>query len=315
LKFFITGGSGFIGHNIVNHLQSVGHDVIAFDNLSRHKDDIKLNPTIDFIQGDICDLESLKKVMKSVNCVIHLAAINGTENFYSQPQNVLKVGIEGTLNVIKSSEINNVETLIFASSAEVYGSPQEIPTDEDVSLIVSDVKEKRFSYSGSKIAGELMMIHIASQSIPRPIIFRPHNIYGPSMGHEHVIPQLISKVKKANVSNGSVSIDIQGSGNESRAFTYVSDLVKALDILIDSGKANEIYNIGNPKETTILELVSKIGTNLGIQIKTHPSEIVNGSPNRRCPDITKIKKLGFEPNVDLDEGLSLTIPHYWEVKD
>jgi nucleoside-diphosphate-sugar epimerase len=153
------------------------------------------------------------------------------------------------------------------------------------------------------------MVHYASQVIERVLIFRPHNIYGPSMGNEHVIPQLLNKIA-LHKDNSQIKLQIQGNGLESRAFTYVTDLLQGLEILLSRGKNGEIYNIGNPKEVSILELIELIEKIIDKTINVLPGMIQSGSPLRRLPDISKIELLGFKPKVDIEEGLKLTIPHY-----
>ena len=196
---------------------------------------------------------------------------------------------------------NNIRQYILISTSEVYNNPKTIPTPETESLIIPDVNNPRFSYSGGKIISELLAIH----SKLNTIIFRPHNIYGKNMGQEHVIPQIVKKI----LDSKDGTINIQGNGTETRSFCYIDDAIDGM-ILGSTSKTKNIFNIGTTYEISILKLVNKIANILqrNIIIKTTP--IQEGSPKRRCPDITRLQKLGYNPKIDLDDGLKLTVEWY-----
>jgi nucleoside-diphosphate-sugar epimerase len=163
-------------------------------------------------------------------------------------------------------------------------------------LVVPDVFNPRYSYGGGKIITELMAVNNA-KFFERMMIFRPHNIYGPDMGHEHVIPQLINKAK-----NKPEFLEIQGDGSDTRAFCYIEDFIDGLMILLEKGQHNEIYNIGTEEEVSIYKLACKIADYFDIKTISFVKN-VKGGTNRRCPDITKLKKLGFSPKISLTDGL------------
>ena len=135
------------------------------------------------VPGDVRDYETVLKATSNIDYVYHLAAINGTENFYKKASKVLEVGVKGVLNTMDASIACNCEKYIFASSAEVYQEPTSIPTNETERLIIPDVLNARYSYSSSKLIGEMLSFHYLSKSEVKPIVFRPHNIYGPDMGN------------------------------------------------------------------------------------------------------------------------------------
>ena len=132
-----------------------------------------------------------------VDEIHHLAYVNGTEFFYSAPELVLDVGVRGMINVIDACRANSVGTLVLASSSEVYQTPPHTPTDETAPLVVPDPLNPRFSYGGGKIISELMAINYGRKDFERVLIFRPHNVYGPDMGFEHVIPQFCRRLQDA----------------------------------------------------------------------------------------------------------------------
>ncbi len=316
-KILITGGSGFLGSNLANELaKKKSNKVYIFDNNFRGniKNLEKLNNLI-FIKGDIRNTENLKKIIKKVDIVFHLAFINGTRNFYEKPDLVLDVGITGTINIIKliNTTKNKVKKFIYASSSEIYQTPKKIPTPEDVQAIIPNLMNPRFSYGGAKMIGELLTLYLLKKSIKK-IIFRPHNIYGPNMGSLHVVPQFLQKIKNKlknlKKKTQKLTIKIQGNGKETRAFCYIKDAIDAIIILSKKGKDNEIYNIGNDKEYSIKELIKKIEKIVNVKILVKSGKLEKGSTLRRCPNINKIKKLGYRPKWSLEKGLLYTSKNY-----
>ena len=197
-SFLITGGTGFIGSNICKLLIKKDCHVKIFDNNSRGSiNNIKnFKKKIKFIKGDIRNKKLLNKALQNTDAVIHLAYVNGTEYFYTKPVEVLDIAVKGILNVIEGCINNKVKELYLASSSEVYQTPNKIPTDEKESLKIPNIFNPRYSYGGGKILTELMGIHYGKKYFKKLIIFRPHNVYGPNMGYEHVSPQFISRFKK-----------------------------------------------------------------------------------------------------------------------
>ena len=307
-KYLVTGGTGFIGRSLVSALIKKGYDVTVLDNESRGSFEKfgKVAEELKFIKGDIRDKEVVLKACKNINSVVHLAYINGTENFYKKPDLVLDVGVKGMLNVIDASISNNVEELFLASSSEVYNNPSCIPTPENVPLIIPDPLNPRYSYAGGKMISELLVLN-NSKHFKKTIIFRPHNVYGPAMGYEHVIPQFIMKMKALSK---DAKFPIQGDGLQSRAFIYIDDFTAGLMNVLQKGKDREIYHIGTSDEISIKDLAFTIAKLFDIKITIVAGELTQGSPERRCPDITKIKKLGFQPKIHLEQGLRKTIDWY-----
>jgi nucleoside-diphosphate-sugar epimerase len=137
------------------------------------------------------------------------------------------------------------------------------------------------------------------------IIFRPHNVYGRDMGNEHVIPEFINKISSKD--SKEIRLNIKGSGQEIRSFIYIDDFIRAFDSIFKKGKHMEIYNIGTQKKIKIIDLAKLIGKKLQKKISFKKTSSFRGSTNIRCPNILKIKKLGFKPKVSLEEGLDRII--------
>jgi nucleoside-diphosphate-sugar epimerase len=301
-NFLVTGGTGFIGSSICELLVKRGHKVTVFDNNSRGslKRLLRLNNKIKFIKGDIRDKSKVFKSLKNINAVIHLAYINGTKYFYEKPDLILDVAVKGLVNIFDGCKKNNIKELYLASSSEVYQTPLKVPTKEDEPLKVPDINNPRYSYGGGKILTELMGIHYGKKFFKKLIIFRPHNVYGADMGNEHVIPEIISKIRKIKKNK---ILKIQGSGNEIRSFIYINDFVKAFSCLLTKGKHLQIYNIGTSKSMKIKELVHSISKIMQKKIVIKTTPLRKGGTKIRMPDITKIKKLGFKPKYSIDQGL------------
>ena len=306
--FLVTGGTGFIGSNISNFLVDKGHNVKILDDNSRGsiKKIKKFKRKIKFIKGDIRDRKSVNKALKNTDAVIHLAYINGTKYFYNKPILVLDVAVKGILNVIDGCIKNGIKELYLASSSEVYQTPDKIPTDEKESLKIPNIFNPRYSYGGGKILTELMGVHYGKKYFKKLIIFRPHNVYGPNMGQEHVIPQFINRFKSLKGKN----FKIQGTGNEIRSFIYIKDFLSAFNLILDRGKHLNIYNIGTMEEVSIKELATSVGKSFDKKLNIISSGVLKGSTPRRCPDISKIQRLGFRPKVSLDMGIEKLVDWY-----
>jgi len=309
-NFLITGGTGFIGSNISNLLIKNNHKVKIFDNNSRGSIQKikKIKNKLKFIKGDIRNINHLNKSFKKVDAVIHLAYVNGTKNFYEEPVKILDIAVKGIINVIDCCIKNNVKELYLASSSEVYQTPNKIPTDENEPLKVPDVFNPRFSYGGGKIISELMGIHYGKKFFKKLVIFRPHNVYGPNMGYDHVVPEFIIRLMKMKKNNNN--FEIQGSGNETRSFIYIDDFISAFDLIIKKGKHLNIYNIGTQEKIKISRLAKIISSFFNKKIILKRKNIRKGSAKNRTPNINKLKKLGFKRKFSLSSGLSKTINWY-----
>tara|TARA_A100001388_G_C28774320_1_gene506174 strand:+ start:5563 stop:6513 length:951 start_codon:yes stop_codon:yes gene_type:complete len=310
-KILITGGGGFIGLALSNFLSEQGHDVTIFDNFSRvSRNKLIKKKDIKVVKGDIRDRNIVLNNTKNFDTIIHAAYINGTKFFYTKPELVLDVAIKGILNVIEACRKNKVKELILISSSEVYQLPKKIPTPEDVPLVIPDVMNPRYSYGGGKLISELLLMHSHIKTLKKFFIVRPHNVYGENMGREHVIPELIIKIKKKLKKNLQTNIKIQGKGSETRAFIYIGDFVKAFNILLKKGKTRNIYHIGSSQEITIKKIIDKISKIINKKVYFTKGSLKAGSVKRRCPDIKKIKKLGFKNFKFNNFGLRKTINWY-----
>jgi len=313
-KYLVTGGTGFIGSAIIKKLLlKKSNKVVCLDsnirgNLRKLGDDLK---KIKIITADIRNLKALIKASRKVDCLIHLAFLNGTEYFYNRPDLVLDIGTKGIINVIEACKKNKIKELIIASSSEVYQKASIIPTPENIPLSIPNVFNPRYSYATGKILSEVIAIN-NSKLFKRLIIFRPHNVYGPDMGSEHVIPQFIIRMKKSisKKKAGKIKFFIKGSGKETRAFNFIDDFSDGLMKIINKGKHLNIYNIGSQEEVTITGVAKLIANHFQREITIVKGPRHPGSTLRRCPDISKLKSLGYKPKVKLKEGIKIITDWY-----
>lgn len=312
-RIAITGGSGFIGAYLVRKLVALGWEVSVLDTLIRG-DESRLAPVIDHIRlhhVDVRDQDGVTAAIKGHDVVMHLAAINGTENFYKHPELVLDVGIRGALSVVNACRAADVPDLVIASSAEVYQTPSVIPTPEDIALMLPDSLNPRYSYGGSKIISELIAFNYGQEHFRKVQVFRPHNVYGPDMGTKHVIPQFILRASRCSDQGPEPTpFPIQGNGQETRAFCYVDDAVDGILCMYEHGHDRQIYHIGNDEEVSIKLLAKQVGQTMGLALDVQPAAAAAGGTVRRCPDITKMRQLGYEPKVNLAVGVQRTVDWY-----
>lgn len=307
-RYLVTGGSGFIGSSLVRRLVAAGHSVRSLDDNTRgvvsRLDDMR--DDVEVVNGDVRDAGVVRRATEGMDGVFHLAFVNGTEFFYSKPEVVLDVGVRGMLNVLDACKRCDVGELILASSSEVYQTPEHCPTDETVALSVPDVLNPRYSYGGGKIISELLAINYGRKGFDRVMIFRPHNVYGPDMGWEHVIPQLVVRAVEriAATPTGVVDFPIQGDGSQTRSFIHIDDFTAGVLAILERGKHLNIYHIGTEEEVSIRDLATRIVSHFGREARIVEGALPAGGTLRRCPDITKLRALGFEPRISLDGGLA-----------
>ncbi|GHV60292.1 nucleoside-diphosphate sugar epimerase [Campylobacterota bacterium] len=316
----VTGGAGFIGFHLAKHLHKLGYVVTVIDDFSRGRKDIDLEeflakPNVKIVSADMTKTDFFTKLENRYDEIYHLAAVNGTKNFYDCPEKVLKVNILALMNLLEWIDPTNCGKFLFTSSSEAYAgtitefgnSHDYIPTKEDIPLTINDVFNPRFSYGGSKLIGEILTInYMRSKQVPFSVI-RYHNIYGPRMGFDHVIPEFCKRIYEK-----TDPFPIFG-GDETRAFCYVLDGVEATVAVMNSDKTNsQIVHIGNSKEeikiSDMASLLLEINNyNVNIDIKNAPE----GSVKRRCPNTDKLFALtGASARITLVEGLKLTNDWY-----
>jgi len=312
VKILITGGGGFIGSHLADHLIALGHDIVALDVSPDYKVRHLLdNPRFRYVKGSVLDSDLLENFIAHADLVYHLAAVVGVEHYVGDPLEVLNVNVNGTQIVLKLCH-RHEKRVVFASTSEVYGKSPETPFREDGDRLLGSTRIDRWCYSTSKAVGEHFCFAYGSLGLPFSIT-RFFNVYGPrldALDVGRVITIFMGQLLRGE------DLTVIGDGRQTRAFTYVDDAMKAMAA---AGLKNEalggIFNIGSDRETTIVELAEAMirahpGT--GSRIRFVHQEDIYGryyeDVPRRTPDITRMRTiLGIEPMTPLEEGLRKTI--------
>lgn len=313
----VTGAAGFLGFHLARALSSrQDMHVTCVDDFSRGEYDETYRAlgnldNVTCIEADLCDPSSVESLPSDLDYVYHLAALNGTQNFYERPMHVIRACTLPTLNLLDkyASVSGSKPRFVFAGTSEAYASTVTrfswpVPTAEDVPLSIDDPKNPRWSYAVSKMHGEVA-VNQTGRTTGLPVtVIRYHNAYGPRMGDKHVIPDFLARARNNR-------FELFGHA-DTRSFLYVDDAVRATMMVAESPDCiGETINIGSEEELTMEELGIKIMQVIerNEKITLHPSPA--GSVKRRAPDIAKLRSLTkFERRVSLEDGLSATAQYY-----
>ncbi|MCH8289746.1 NAD-dependent epimerase/dehydratase family protein [Candidatus Poribacteria bacterium] len=315
----VLGAAGFIGFHLSRYIADEGHQVTLCDNFMRGKQDLDFAnllsaPNVRFVEADLTQLSSFNLFNEHYDEIYLLASVVGVRNAETQPHEVMRINTNITHNTLTwaKDQHHNIGKILYASTSEVYAGGVSlghvpVPTPEQIPLTIEDIRNPRFSYAISKLWGEACCLHYANAYALKISIVRYHNIYGPRMGFAHVIPELLMRIL-----NGENPLTVYGV-DQSRAFCFVSDAVKASIKVMRSGQTNgEIVHIGNDtREILISELLEQLLNIASVRPQLSLNPAPEGSVKRRCPDITKLRQFtGFAPEISLNEGLVKTFEWY-----
>ena len=306
MKYFITGGAGFIGSHLAEKLIARGDQVVVFDNLSTGLDKnlSGIKEKIKFEEGNILDKAAIDKLVSESDYVVHLAAALGVFNIVNKPLESLKTNLQGSEIVLEACDKYRKPVLV-ASTSEIYGKNDKVPLNEEDDRIIGHPLKSRWSYSEAKAVDEsLAYFYYLENKLPIRIV-RFFNTVGPrQVGHYGmVVPRFVSVALK------NEPLSVYGSGDQIRCFCHVSDAVRGLLLVVDSDKAvGEVFNVGNNQQISIMELAKKVieitGSNSTIENIAYEKAYPEGFEDmqRRVPDISKIKQvLGWSPEINLDQ--------------
>ncbi len=318
MKTLITGGAGFIGSHLSNYLISQNQLVVILDDFSgvdvKNQSQLIEGNNLSIVQGSILDHDLVTKLMKDVTHCYHLAAALGVEKINNDPINLLEINSKGSQIVLNAAANVGVRSLL-ASSSEIYGKNPNMPLREDSDRVLGSPEIARWSYSEAKAMDELHAFELYRHKSFPVTIARFFNTVGPRQSGSYgmVLPRFV----KAAISNQPVTV--YGDGTQSRTFCSVTDVVDALVLLMNSKESiGQAFNIGSTNEITITELAQKV-----IKLTNSTSEIIYKKhsevfgdhfeePQRRVPDISKIKKLvGWQPKQSLD-AVIIEIAEYFK---
>jgi nucleoside-diphosphate-sugar epimerase len=270
-KILITGAAGLIGRELYSYLKAQGHSVVGIDNWSRFCK----------YSSDIVHCSVKQFILENKNefdYIYHLAAINGTKNFYQRPLEVTLNNNITDLEIFNYVETNPLCKLIYASSSEVIAGTEIVPTPEIKDITITDIHNPRWSYRLNKIMSE----NYLSNSSLNYVIIRFFNLFSEYSGSGHFVYDIVKKLKSHDFS-------LIGA-DETRSFCYVNDTIPAL-VYVSENLSQEIINIGSDEEISVLDAANIIAEKLKIIPEWNLVDSLSGSVKRRCPDLTKLKTL------------------------
>lgn len=314
MNILITGGAGFIGSHLAEYLLNMGQSVVAIDNLStgslNNIAQLLPNPNFHFVQADVRDPQTLHVLAAQCDMIYHLAAAVGVKLIVEQPVHTIETNIHGTEVVLEVANKFRKKVLV-ASTSEVYGKSEAIPFHEDDDTVLGSTRFSRWSYACSKAIDEFLALAYHQQYGLEVVIVRLFNTIGPRQSGQYgmVVPRFVEKALK------NEPIEIYGSGQQSRCFCCVYDVVRALGLLMaHPGSAGQVYNLGTDWEISVVKLADLVIELTGSRsIKRFLSyEQAYGRPFddmiRRVPCLDRIKKtIEYQPQYSLEDTLKLVI--------
>lgn len=307
-RLLVTGGAGFIGSNFVRYILSKhpSYQVVVLDKLTyagnlANLADVAGNPNYRFVRGDICDQQLVDGLMAEVDAVINFAAETHVDRSILDAGGFIQTDVYGTFVLLEAMRKHKIQRFLQVSTDEVYG---DIPSGSSVE---TDPFRPRSPYSASKAGGEMMVqAYHVTYELP-VLITRGSNNYGPSQYPEKLIPVLITNALDDK------DLPIYGDGLQIRDWLYVMDHCSAIDVVLHEGQIGESYNVGGGNERVNLDIAGKVLDQLNKPrtllkyVKDRP-----GHDRRYSLDCTKLKRLGWAPARDFEEGLAETVQWYVE---
>ena len=320
MRVLITGGAGFVGSHLSELLLDRGDEVFILDNLSTGSIDnvvhLKGHPKFHYTIDTVVNEPVLAELIDRCDIVVHLAAAVGVKLIVEQPVHTIETNVHGTEVVLKIAN-KKKKLVLIASTSEVYGKSVDVPFREDADLVLGATAKHRWAYACSKMIDEFLALAYWKERKLPVIIVRLFNTVGPRQTGQYgmVIPNFVRQALAGQ------PITVFGDGTQSRSFTYVGDVVKAMVALINEPRAvGQVFNIGNGQEITIGDLAVKVKkmTGSASEIVTIPYDQAYEAGfedmPRRVPDISRIRALiGYAPTVALDETLQRVIEHFRQV--
>ncbi|HER26481.1 MAG TPA: NAD-dependent epimerase/dehydratase family protein, partial [Rhodospirillales bacterium] len=301
----VTGGAGFIGSHLVDGLIGAGRRVRVIDNFAvggvRNLVQHEGNPAVDVVQADISDPSSLVDCFKGAERVFHLAAMADIVPSIEDPEVYFRTNVVGTFNVVQAAVAHNVKRLVYVASSSCYGIPAVYPTPETAPL------QPQYPYALTKSLGEQIVLHWSNVYRLSAVSLRFFNVYGPRVRTSGTYGAVFG-VFLAQLLAGK-PLTIVGDGEQTRDFTYVSDVVDALIVAADSQHSGRIYNVGTGEAQSVNRLVELLGAEDIVHIPERP-----GEPDCTLADIGRItKEMGWQPAVPFSKGVEIMLENidYW----
>lgn len=310
MKFLITGGAGFIGSHLSEALLTAGHEVSVIDDLStgsmRNITHLKGRPGYSYVIDTVMNEPLTAELVDDADVVVHLAASVGVQKIVEEPVNTIENNVQGTDIVLRKAD-KKKKLVLVASTSEVYGLSTDVPFREDASLVMGATSKHRWAYACSKALDEFLALAYARERKLPVIVVRFFNTVGPRQTGQYgmVIPRFVQQALAGQ------PITVYGTGEQTRCFTHVKDVVAALQALMQTPAARgQVVNIGGPQEVSMMDLAKRVialtGSTSSISLIPYNEAYVEGFEDmpRRVPDVTKLQGLvGAAPLTGLDEIL------------
>lgn len=311
MKLLITGGAGFMGSNFARFMVNKypQHEIVCYDKLTyaadlRNLEDLKDRKNFRFVNGDVCDFKFLLKILKGIDCIVHLAAESHVDNSIGNSLIFTMSNTYGTHVLLEAARLNKINSFIHVSTDEVYGDIEKGSFKEDSILSPNN------PYSASK-AGAEMIARSYNKTYKMPIIIvRSNNVFGPYQFPEKIIPRFITSLLE------NKKVPLHGDGSNIRTYIYIDDFSNALDAVFKKGEFGEIYNIGTSDEISNIELTKMILKKMGKDesyidfVRDRPFNDI-----RYSIETGKIKALGWKQRHNFKKSLDKTIKWYKESRN
>src|SRR5213596_1841323 len=312
MRYLVTGGAGFIGSHLVEQLVAAGQDVVILDDLSsgRRANLAAVRRRVSFIRGTVTDLSTCRRAVEGADYVLHQAALTSVQRSVAEPTATHQVNATGTLNVLLAARDARVRRVVYAGSTSAYGNPATLPNSE------THVTQPLSPYAASKLAGEEYCSAFHATFGLETVVLRYFNIFGPRQDpnsqYAAVVPRFI-----ASALHGEPPT-IYGDGGQTRDFVYVANVVHA-NLLATRAPvarvAGQVFNVGCGRSMSVNELWDRVRGLTGVPVLPRHEAARAGEVKSSLASITKARELvGYQPEVDLDEGLRRTITFYREAR-
>lgn len=298
----VTGGAGFIGSHVVDALLDMGHDVTVLDNFStgRPENLAHVKDRVRVVQCDLATAGDWMQTFAGAQWVFHLAALADIVPSIQHPEAYFRANVDGTFNVLQAAKAANVSRFVYAASSSCYGIPDAYPTPEDAEI------RPQYPYALTKRLGEELVLHWAHVYGLPAVSTRFFNVYGTRSRTSGTYGAVFGVFLAQKLAGKPLTV--VGDGNQTRDFTYVTDVARALIAAAASDRRGEVYNVGSGKTVSVNRLVELLGGE-ALHIPKRP-----GEPDCTFADIRRITEhLGWAPQVDIEAGVAEVVKHidYW----